>query len=78
MGVNKKAVVHCKVWRERLFFNISSLLTPSLGGKKHWLLVIEDSTDFSRIYFLKEKLELKNVMMLLMKDIKAMYGINVK
>ena len=45
-NVDKKAVDHSKVLEERLFFDISLLLTPTLGGKNHWLLVIEDGTDY--------------------------------
>ena len=50
-GVSEKAVAHSKVWGERLFFDINSRLTPTFGGKKHWLLVVEASTDFAWIYF---------------------------
>ena len=46
-GVGKRAVGHYKILGERLVFNISSLLTPTLEGKKHQLLVIEDNTDYS-------------------------------
>ena len=45
--VSKKAVVLSKIFGERLFFDISSLWTPSFGSKKHWLLVVENSTDNS-------------------------------
>ena len=40
---------------------LAHLQLPLLG-KKHWLLVIGDSTDHAWSYFIKEKLDLKNVM----------------
>ena len=45
--VHKKAVECSKILGERLFFDISSPLTPTVGGKKHWLLVMEDSSDYA-------------------------------
>ena len=33
--LHKKTVEHSKVLGERLFFNISSQLTPTYGGNKH-------------------------------------------
>ena len=53
-GFSKKAVEHFKIFRERLFFHISSLYPPTFGGKKHWLLVVEESTDFAWSNFLKK------------------------
>ena len=45
-AVSKK-VVHCQqVLEERLFFDISSPSTPTFGGKHHWLLVINDCSNF--------------------------------
>ena len=44
--MNKKTVEHSKILGERLFFDISSPLTPTLWSKKHWLLVIEESMDY--------------------------------
>ena len=46
IGVSKKTVDCSKVLGERLFFDISSPSTPTFEGKKHWLLVVEDSRDY--------------------------------
>ena len=46
-GVNKKAVKHSKILKEKLFFKMSTPMTTSFGGKEHGLLVMEDSTDFA-------------------------------
>ena len=59
--VCKKAVACSKILEERLFFVISSPSTSTFGGKKHWLLVIEDSTDYVWSYFSKEKMYLASV-----------------
>ena len=66
--VGEKAVECSKV----LGFNISSSLTTIFGGKKHWLLVIEDSSDYAWGYFLKDKSTLKNVMLGIVNDLKTM------
>ena len=47
---------------KRLFINISSLSTAIMGSKKHWLLMLKDSTEYVSSYFLKERSELKHVM----------------
>ena len=64
--VTKISVKHSKILQESLFFEISLPLTPLFGGKKQGLPVIEDSTDYKYI-FLKEKSELKNVMLVFIK-----------
>ena len=47
----KKAIKCSKVLRKRLFFDISSPLSPTFGSKKHLLLVMEDITDFGWSHF---------------------------
>ena len=70
--VSKKVVKHSKFFGKKLFFNIGSPVTPTLGGKNYWLLVVEDSN-----YFSNEKSELKSVMLGLVKNLKDKYGIQV-
>ena len=77
-GVSEKAAEHSKTLGERLFFDISLPSPPTFGSKKHWLLIMEDSIDFALTYFLKEKSELKKMMLSLIKDLKATKGINMK
>ena len=48
----------------------------SVGQLKHWLLVMKDNTSYASSYFLKDKSELKDVMMSLLEDLEAMYSIN--
>ena len=72
--VSKKAVSYSKVLGEMLFFDISSLLSPTFGGKNHCLL-IKDRSDFAWSHF--KKSESKH-MMPLIKDLKALYSVNLK
>ena len=65
-GVSKRAVDHSKILGERLLFDISSPSTPTFGGKKHWLLVLEDSTEW------------KNLMLGSIKSFKTKCGIQVR
>ena len=57
--VCNKASVCSKFFGEILFFEITSPSTPTFGGKKHGLLVIEDSTNYGWSYFLKGKSDLE-------------------
>jgi hypothetical protein len=47
--------VHATKNAERLYMDISSIKTTSLGGAKLWLLVVDDKTDYPWSYFLKRK-----------------------
>ena len=40
---------------ERIFIDISQLSTPSMGGNKYWLLIVDDHTDYAWSYFLRNK-----------------------
>ena len=76
--ISKKAVVCSKMLEKSLFFDISSPSTPTFGGKNHWLLVIHDSTGYALIKFFLKKLNLKNVKMGLIKNLKTKYNIQVQ
>ena len=52
--VSKTAVSYSTIKEGMLFLDISSPPTANMGGKKTWLLVVEDSTDYVWKYFLKE------------------------
>ena len=45
--ISEKDVVCSKILGERLFFDSSSSLNAISGGKEHWLLVMEDSTNYA-------------------------------
>jgi len=62
----------------RLCIDISSPSTKSIGGKSHWLLVVDDCTDYAWSFFLKQKSETKDIMIALIKELKQAYDIEVK
>ena len=65
--VSKIAVQCLIVNGGRLFINESSPFTADNDSKKHWLLVVEDSTNYAWSHFLKEKSELKDVIISLLR-----------
>lgn len=57
-NVNKLPTQRSTIKGERLFIDISSPNTPSLGGKTHWLLIVDDCTGYTWSYFLRQKRDL--------------------
>ena len=39
---------------ERIFIDICSMMHPSAGGRKHWLLIVDEATDYAHSIFLKQ------------------------
>ena len=76
--MNKEPIERSKVAGERLYLDVSSPRTQSVGGKHHWLLLVDDCSDLSWSYFLKKKKEVKANVIELVKELKAKYGIVVK
>ena len=70
--MNKKDVNATKILDERLFFDTSSPSTSTFGGKKLWLSVA------GMDLFFKRKLQIKNVMLGLIKNLKTNYCIWVR
>eukprot|EP00970_Alexandrium_tamarense_P003304 scaffold525_cov112-Alexandrium_tamarense.AAC.1 len=62
----------------RLHIDISSPSTKSIGGKCHWLLVVDDCTDYAWSFFLNKKSETNDIMIALIKELKQAYDIDVK
>ena len=69
-AVSKKALPCSKVLGERLLFDISCPSTLTFGGKWHWLLIVDDSSDYIWRFFKKEKSNLAAAMANLMKILK--------
>ena len=46
-NICKKSIKSSKIFRQKQFFHISSPMTLTLEGKKHSLLIMEDSTDYA-------------------------------
>ena len=62
----------------RLCIDISSPSTKSIGGKCHWLLVVDDCTNYAWSFFLKQRSEIKDIVIALIKELKQAYDIEVK
>ena len=78
-GTVSKISVPCSMVKgKRLFIDISFQSLASMGGKKHLFLMVEDSTKYLSSYFLKQKSELNEVKMILLKHLRAVYDVTVK
>ena len=52
--ISKKAVLCLQILGERLFFDISSPSTFTFGGKHHWLMVINECSNYCCSFFKQE------------------------
>ena len=77
-AVSKKAVPWSQILGERLFFDIRSPSTPTFGKKHHWLLIINDCSDYSWSFFLKEKSDLAKTMLALVINLKIKFNLQVQ
>ena len=77
-AVNEAPDKYAAVKGEHLFINISSLAVKSLGGRKLWILVIDDCKDYSWSFFLKEESKLREKIHCLIKELQAKYICKVK
>ncbi len=59
---------------KRIFLDISSQKKISLGGKQHWLLILDDATDNAFSYFLKTRDQLSSVVIPLINNLNACQG----
>ena len=62
----------------RLFIDISSFKHESMGGKRHWLIVVDEFSDCSHSFFLKRKSDQKELFPIWIKELKAKFGIDIK
>ena len=63
---------------ERLFLDISSVKTTSIGGAKFWLLVQDDATDMCWSFFLKKKSDLAQSVLTLIINLRLQHSIKVQ
>ena len=78
MNLNKERVERSKTRGFRLFIDVSSIKTVSFGGKKFWLLILDDCTDCCFSFFLKSKDEVSTKVREFIQEIKVTQGIEVK
>ena len=62
----------------RLFIDISSFKHESMGGKRHWLIVVDEFSDCSHSFFLKRKSDQIELLPVWIKELKAKYGTDIK
>ena len=62
----------------RLFIDIRSFKHESMGGKRHWLIVVGQFSDCSHSFFLKRKSDQIQMISIWIKELKAKYGIDIK
>ena len=53
--INQENINKSTIPGERIYFDLSSVQSPSLGGKKYWLLDIDEETRFKWCRFIKDK-----------------------
>ena len=56
---------------EKLYMDISKVQTESIGGRKFWLLLVDEFTKFKKSIFLKQKSETKDAVMKYLGFLKA-------
>ena len=76
--LSKITVEHSSIVGERLFINISLPVVTSLGGKLHWLLIINDKSESIFSFFLKEKSDLATTMISFVIELKSKHKMIVK
>ena len=62
----------------RMFIDISSFKHESMGGKRHWLIVVDEFSDCSHSFFLRKKSDQTVVIPTWIKGLNFKYGIVVK
>ena len=40
---------------ERMYLDISSMRKPSMGGREHWVMLVDEATKYKKSFFLKKK-----------------------
>ncbi len=66
--INKEANNKSSVPMERIFIDISTFKTPSLGGKYHWVLIVDEFTGMKWSYFMKFKSDLADTIIPFLKE----------
>ena len=62
----------------RIFVDISSFKHESMGGKRHWLIAVDEFSDCSHSFFLRRKGDQTIVIPIWIKGLINKYGIDVK
>ena len=63
---------------ERMYLDISSMRKPSMGGREHWVILVDEATKYKKSFFLKKKNEQVEPITDWIKALKARRNIQVK
>ena len=63
---------------ERMYLDISSVRKPSMGGRQHWVMLVDEATKYKKSFFLKKKNEKVEPIIDWIKALKARHEIQVK
>ena len=63
---------------ERMFLDISSIRKPSMAGRQHWVMLVNEATKYKKSFFLKKKNEQVDPIIDWIKALKARHEIQVK
>ena len=61
-----------------MYLDISSMKIPSMGGRQHWVLLVDEATKYRKSFFLKKKNEQVEPIIDWIKALKARHKIQVK
>ena len=63
---------------ERMYLDISSMRKSSMGGRQHWVMLVDEATKYKKSFFLKKKNEQVEPIIDWIKALKARHKIQVK
>ena len=63
---------------ERMYLDISSMRKPIMGGRQHWVMLVDEATKYKKSFFLKKKSEQVEPIIDWIKALKARHEIQVK
>ena len=61
-----------------MYLDISSMRKPSIGGRQHWVMLVDEATKYKKSFFLKKKNEQVQPIIDWIKALKARHTIQVK
>ena len=63
---------------ERMYLDISSMRKPIMGGRQHWVMLVDEATKYKKSFFLKKKNEQVEPIIVWIKALIARHEIQVK
>ena len=77
-NIKKKNEDKSKNPGERMYLDISSMRKPSMGGRQHWVMLVDEATKYKKSFFLKKKNEQVEPIIDWIKALKARHKNQVK